>query len=145
MAGLSVVSVADRAGFYIFASALRSSDHFNNLEGAGPFTVFAPTDAAFNKLSPVALDNFLRRDRDRLNVVLGYHLAAGQVASARFENKRIRAVMQAGGDVIVDGRTGMRVNAARMIKPDLVAGNGVVHGIDALLWPRSMEAAIGAA
>jgi len=143
MAGLSVVSVADRAGFYTFAAALRASDHFDTLEGAGPFTVFAPSDAAFNTMSAVALDNFLRRDRERLHVVLGYHIAAGKVAAARFADKRIRAVMQAGGDVIIDGRAGLRVNAARVIKPDLSAGNGVVHGIDALLWPR--EAALGVA
>jgi uncharacterized surface protein with fasciclin (FAS1) repeats len=142
MAQLSVVSVADRAGFYIFAAALRSSDYFANLEGAGPFTVFAPTDAAFKRFSPVALDDFLKGDRELLHKVLGYHIAAGKVASARFVNKRIRAVMQAGGDVIIDGRTGLRVNAARVIKPDLSAGNGVVHGIDALLWPREAAAAI---
>ncbi|HYD89742.1 MAG TPA: fasciclin domain-containing protein [Vitreimonas sp.] len=143
MAGLSVVSVADRAGFYTFAAALRASDHFDKLEGAGAFTVFAPSDAAFNTMSAVALDNFLRRDRERLHIVLGYHIAAGRVAASRFADKRIRAVMQAGGDVIIDGRSGLRVNAARVIKPDLGAANGVVHGIDALLRPR--EAAAGLA
>jgi uncharacterized surface protein with fasciclin (FAS1) repeats len=63
------------------------------------------------------------------------------VATARFDGKRIRAVMQSGGDVIIDGRsTGLRVNAARLCKPDLNARNGVVHGIDALLWPRQAAA-----
>lgn len=137
MAELSVVSVADRAGFYIFASALRDSQHFAHLESEGPFTIFAPADAAFNKFSAVALDKFLRRDRELLNVVLGYHIAAGRVASARFADKRIRAVMQTGGDVVINGRAGLRVNNARIIKPDLGAGNGVVHGIDGLLWPSA--------
>jgi len=143
MTGLSVVSVADRAGFYTFASALRSSDHFKTLEGAGPFTVFAPSDAAFKQFSPAALDRLLKEDRDLLNVVLGYHFAAGRVATARFAGKRIRAVMHAGGDVIIDGRSGLRVNTARLVKPDLAAGNGVIHGIDAVLWPRAPAAAIG--
>jgi uncharacterized surface protein with fasciclin (FAS1) repeats len=72
--------------------------------------------------------------------VLGYHFAAGKVSTALLSGKRIRAVMQAGGDVIIDGRTGLRVNAARLVKPDLNSRNGVVHGIDALLWPRQAAA-----
>lgn len=143
MSALSVVSVADRAGFHVFASALRSSDYFDKLEGAGPFTMFAPSDAAFKKFSKAALDKLLNDDRELLHVVLGYHFAAGKVASPRLAGKRIRAVMQAGGDVIIDGRTDLRVNAARLIKPDLDARNGVVHGIDALLWPRQPAVAAG--
>ena len=135
MSALSVVSVADRAGFHIFATALRSSDHFKTLEGAGPFTVFAPSDEAFEKFAPAALDKLLNDDAELLNTVLGYHFASGKVATTRFVGKRIRAVMRAGGDVRIDGRTGLRVNAARMVRPDLGARNGVVHGIDAVLWP----------
>lgn len=76
--------------------------------------------------------------------MLGYHFAAGQVATARLAGKRIRAVMHSGGDVIIDRRSaGLRVNAARLCKPDLNARNGVVHGIDALLWPRQATAAAG--
>ncbi|MGQ0532553.1 MAG: fasciclin domain-containing protein [Caulobacteraceae bacterium] len=142
MSALSVVSVADRAGFHVFASALRSSDYFDKLEGAGPFTVFAPSDAAFKRFSQAALDKLLNDDRELLHVVLGYHFAAGKVATARLAGKRIRAVMQAGGDVIIDGRSGLRVNAARLVKPDLNARNGVVHGIDALLWPRQAAATV---
>ncbi|HVK82408.1 MAG TPA: fasciclin domain-containing protein, partial [Verrucomicrobiae bacterium] len=67
MARLSVVSVADRSGYYIFASALRASDHGARLEGDGAFTLFAPSDAAFSAYSPVELDKFLRQDRERLN------------------------------------------------------------------------------
>jgi uncharacterized surface protein with fasciclin (FAS1) repeats len=145
MSALSVVSVADRAGFYTFASALRASDHFATLESAGPFTVFAPTDAAFKKFPTTALDRLLNGERELLQVVLGYHFAAGRVATARLAGKRIRAVMQCGGDVIIDGRTaGLRVNAASLCKPDLNARNGVVHGIDALLWPRQATAMAGA-
>lgn len=141
MSALSVVSVADRGGFHIFASALRSSDYFASLEGAGPFTVFAPTDGAFKRFSTAALDKLLNHDRELLHMVLGYHIAAGKVATARLVGKRIRAVMLAGGDVIIDGRAGLRVNAASLCKPDLGARNGVVHGLDALLWPRRVAAA----
>lgn len=142
MSGLSVISVADRAGFHTFAAALRASDYFDALEGSGAFTVFAPSDEAFGKFSKAALDALLHGDRTRLQLVLGYHIAAGKVGTARLTGKRIRGVMQAGGDVIIDGRTGLRVNAARVIKPDLMARNGVVHGIDALLAPQQAAAAV---
>lgn len=142
MSALSVVSVADRAGFHIFAAALRSSDYFDLLEGAGQFTVFAPSDVAFAALSNAALDKLLYQDRERLRLVLGYHIAAGKVATARLVGKRIRGVMQAGGDVIIDGRSDLRVNEASMIKADLMARNGVVHGIDALLSPRKTAVVI---
>jgi len=144
MVRLSVVSIADRAGFHIFAEALRSSDYFETLQGDGPFTVFAPTDAAFSAMSPVTLDGFLHRDRDKLHQVLGYHFALGRVSAARFAGKRIRATMRTGGEVIVDGRAELKANSARVIKPDLEAGNGIVHGIDALLWPRDVSAGLGA-
>jgi len=141
MSALSIVSVADRAGFHIFATALRASDYWERLENAGPFTVFAPADTAFAGYSASALERFLNKDRESLNLVLGYHIAAGKVVAARLDGKRIRGVMQAGGDVIIDGRAGLRVNAARVIKPDLLARNGVVHGVDALLSPRKTAAA----
>ncbi len=141
---LTVVSVADRTGFHTFASALRASDHFKRLEGPGPFTVFAPTDAAFKAFGEFALEALLK-DRELLNQVMGYHFAAGRVAVARFEGKRIRAVMRAGGDVIISGKGSIRVNSANLVRPDLDAGNGVVHGIDAVLWPRELAAAINAA
>jgi uncharacterized surface protein with fasciclin (FAS1) repeats len=142
MSALSVVSVADRSGFHIFANALRASDHAAKLEGAGPFTMFAPTDAAFQTFSPAALDALLNGDRDHLNLVLGYHFAAGKVMTAKLAGKRIRAVMHAGGDVIIDGRTDLRVNAAKLVKPDLEARNGVVHGISSVLSPREVAAVL---
>lgn len=140
MSALSVVSVADRAGCHMFAAALRSSDHADRLEGAGPFTMFAPSDAAFKKFSAAALDKFFNDDPKLLHIVLGYHFAAGKVLTARLAGKRIRAVMHAGGNVIINGSAGLRVNAACLVKPDLDARNGVVHGIDALLWPRQTPA-----
>jgi len=142
MSTLSVVSVADRAGFHIFATALRTSEYFEALEGAGPFTVFAPSDGAFNSLAPAALDKLLNHDRERLRIVLGYHLAAGKVATPRLIGKRIRGIMHAGGDVIIDGRSVLNVNGARLTKPDLLARNGIVHGIDAVLSPRNVSAAV---
>lgn len=145
MALLSVVSVADRAGYHIFAAALRTSRHSALLEHPGAYTVFAPTDAAFEKFPATTLDRLLNRDPELLHTVLGYHLAAGRVETARFTDKRIRAVMQSGGDVIIEGRNALRVNGANVIKRDLRADNGVVHGIDGVLWPPETGRVLGAA
>lgn len=142
MSALSVVSVADRAGFHIFASALRASDYFGKLEGAGPFTVFAPTDDAFRALGPATLEKLLSRESEQTDAFLGYHFAAGKVVAAQLSGKRIRAVMQAGGDAVIEGREGLRVNTAGVCKPDLMARNGVVHGIDAVLWRRESKTAV---
>lgn len=138
----SVIAAADNAGFHIFAAALKKSDFAERLQSPGGFTVFAPTDSAFEKFSPAALERLLTGDRARLNRVLGYHCAVGRVASARFADKRFRAAMLSGGDVIINGRGQLVVNKAHVVTPDLAAANGVVHGIDAVLWPREQEAAV---
>jgi uncharacterized surface protein with fasciclin (FAS1) repeats len=130
------------AGYTAFANALSASPYSEVLDGGGPFTVFAPTDAAFAMFSSDALDSLLHGDEALMRAVIGYHFAAGRVSSARFKGKRIRAVMYAGGDVIIDGKNGLRVNKANLTAPDLVAGNCVIHGIDGVLWPRQQERAV---
>lgn len=142
MTAPSVIAAADDAGCHIFAAALKKSDFAERLQSPGGFTIFAPTDTAFEKFSSSALQRLLTGDRARLNRVLGYHCAVGKVASTRFADKRLRAVMLSGGDVIINGRGHLMVNRAHVIKPDLAATNGVVHGIDAVLWPRDQAAAV---
>lgn len=137
MTKLSIVSAADQAGYCTFASALRNTDHVRTLDGAGPFTVFAPSDAAFKKFSTAALDQLLDGDRDLLALVMGYHFAPGRVVAKQFEGKRIKAVMHDGGDVIINGRDGLSVNAAHIVQANIQAANGIIHGIDAVLWPKS--------
>jgi uncharacterized surface protein with fasciclin (FAS1) repeats len=110
------------------------------LDGGGPFTVFAPTDAAFAKFSHEALDRLLNGDAERLRAVLGYHFVAGRVLASRFRGRRIRAVMYAGGDVIINGHAGLRVNNANLTQPDILSGACVMHGIDGVLWPRAAAA-----
>jgi uncharacterized surface protein with fasciclin (FAS1) repeats len=135
----SIIPAAEQAGYRTFAAALRSGPYADTLAGAGPFTVFAPNDAAFAKFSPSALDQLLDGESEIAHAVLGYHFARGKVMAARFAGKRIRAAMHVGGDAIIDGASGLRVNSARVVEPDLTASNGVIHGIDAVLWPREPE------
>ena len=132
----SVEDNIEAAGFSVFAEALRASPYGETLDGGGPFTIFAPDDAAFAKFSQAALER-LHDDDALLRAVIGYHFAAGRVMAGRFAGKRIRAVMYAGGDCIVDGKNGLKVNAANLTRPDIIAGACVVHGVDAVLWPRA--------
>jgi uncharacterized surface protein with fasciclin (FAS1) repeats len=127
----------------VFAATLRNSDHVRDLEEGGPFTLFAPTDEAFEKLSSAARDRLLGGDRALLREVIGFHFAKGQVLSTRFGGKHMRAVTKS-GDLTIDGRRGLRVNGANVVDPDIKAANGVMHGIDAVLWPKTAAIAMKA-
>ncbi len=135
-----IEDAVEAAGFAAFADALRASPYGEVLDSGAPYTIFAPTDAAFEKFSPEARDRLLRENEGLLRAVLGYHFAAGKVTSARFNGKRIRAVMYAGGDVVIDGKHGLRVNGANLVTPDVAVGNSVLHGIDGVLWPQEPSA-----
>lgn len=140
MSGLPIVAAIDQAGYHTFASALRSTDLMRVLEKAGPFTVFAPNDAAFDKFSRGARDRLLESDKHLLRSVLAYHFAAGKVAAARFSGKYLNAVTHQGDALVIDGRgKQMLVNKAALVDPDLRAANGIIHGIDGVLWPKTAE------
>jgi uncharacterized surface protein with fasciclin (FAS1) repeats len=137
----SIEQAVEEAGFSAFAEALRESPYAEVLDSGGPYTVFAPTDAAFGKFSSESLDRLMHGDEALLRAVIGYHFASGRVMSSQLKGKRIRAVMYAGGDLIIDGRDGLRVNRANVTKTDIVAGECVIHGIDTVLWPKEPAAA----
>jgi uncharacterized surface protein with fasciclin (FAS1) repeats len=132
----SVEDALQTAGYGVFANALRESPYGEVLESGGPYTLFAPTDSAFEKFSSESMAHLLHGDEALLRAVLGYHFASGKVMSRQFKGKRIRAHMYAGGDLIIDGANGLKVNHARLVQADLVVANCVIHGIDGVLWPR---------
>lgn len=138
----NVIEAAEAAGYGAFAAALRAAGYEELLAGAGPFTAFAPSDAAFEKFAAAREKMF--SSPALLTKVMGYHLTLRKVAASRIAGRRVRIVMQAGGEVILDGRTGFRINAANVVAPDLAAANGLIHGVDALLWPRAPAAAVSA-
>lgn len=137
----SIEDAIEGGGFTEFADALRASPYGEVLDSGGAYTVFAPTNEAFEKFSTASMDALLHGDEALLRAVIGYHFASGKVMSASFNGRRIRAVMYAGGDLIIDGKDGLRVNRANLVKPDIIAGACVIHGIDAVLWPREPAAA----
>lgn len=132
-----VENAIEAAGFSAFARLLRAGPFAELLESGGPYTIFAPTDAAFEKFPNDDMDG----DTALSRAVAGYHFAPGKVMSQRFLGKRIRAVMHSGGSFIIDGRAGLRADTANIVQPDIIAGACVIHGIDGVLWPREPVAA----
>jgi uncharacterized surface protein with fasciclin (FAS1) repeats len=132
----NIVETAVAAGkFKTLASLLTSADLAGTLQGKGPFTVFAPTDAAFKKVPKATLDG-LAKDKAKLRSVLLLHVASGRLpASSVVKRSSIKTLN--GQTVRVRVRDGkVFVGAARVTSPDVKASNGVIHVIDKVLLPR---------
>ena len=103
----------------------------------GPFTVFAPTDAAFKKLPKGTLASLLKpENKGKLVKILTYHVVPGKVMAADLAGKTTAVATVEGSRVHVNGKHGVRVNGARVVKADIVADNGVIHVIDKVLLPK---------
>jgi uncharacterized surface protein with fasciclin (FAS1) repeats len=124
----------EAAGYKVFAEAVAESDYGQVLASGKPYTIFAPTDAAFAKFPDSSLEH-LRDDMKLLRSVVGYHFAAGKVLAQRFAGKRIRAKTYAGESLVIEDLGGLHVNKARLVQADLIIGACVLHGIDGVLWP----------
>lgn len=130
-----IVDTAVAAGsFKTLAAALQAAGLVDTLKGAGPFTVFAPTDEAFAKIPKADLDALLR-DKARLTRVLTYHVVPGKVMAADVV-KLSQAKTVEGQSVRIDTSAGVKVDGANVIKADVHASNGVIHVIDSVILPR---------
>jgi uncharacterized surface protein with fasciclin (FAS1) repeats len=130
-----IVDTAVSAGqFNTLAKALTEAGLIETLKGPGPFTVFAPTDAAFAKI-PADQLNALLADKQKLTQVLTYHVVSGRVMAADVRTGAVKTVQ--GGTLAVDASSaGVKVNDANVIKTDIVATNGVIHVIDTVVLPN---------
>ena len=133
----TLVDVAVGAGqFQTLVAAVQAAGLAPTLMGQGPFTVFAPTDAAFAALPGGTVENLLRpENRATLQRILTYHVVSGRITSDQLAGRRSMPATVAGPTVRVDGRSGVRVNDARVIQADVGASNGVIHVIDRVLMP----------
>jgi uncharacterized surface protein with fasciclin (FAS1) repeats len=132
-----IVDTAVAAGsFTKLVAAVQAADLVATLKGPGPFTVFAPTDAAFAKLPAGALDDLLKpANKAKLQAVLTYHVVAGKVLAADVV-KLTKAKTVQGADVAITvNGTNVKINDANVIMTDVAASNGVIHVIDAVLLP----------
>lgn len=136
-ADADVVDTAVAAGqFNTLAAALKAAGLVDTLKGDGPFTVFAPTDAAFAALPAGTVENLLRpENRDQLVAVLTYHVVPGEYPVARVAG--MDAADTVNGQRLEIGTRGdaVTVGGARVVQVDVEASNGVIHVIDKVLIP----------
>lgn len=133
-----IVDVAVSAGqFNTLAAALDAADLVDTLKSDGPFTVFAPTDAAFAKLPAGTVDSLLKpENKDQLIAVLTYHVVPGKVMAEQAINLDSATTVN-GSDIaiaVVDGK--VKIDDATVVKTDIAASNGVIHVIDSVILPN---------
>ncbi len=132
-ANTDIVDLAVGAGqFNTLAKALTAAGLVDTLKGPGPFTVFAPTDAAFAKI-PADQLNALLADKAALTKVLTYHVVPGKVMAADVKAGAVKTVQ--GAPLTISTTGGVMVDKARVTKTDIVGSNGVIHVIDTVLMP----------
>lgn len=133
-----IIDVAVGAGsFNTLAAALTAAGLVDTLKTAGPFTVFAPTDAAFAKLPAGTVDSLLKpENRAQLVSILTYHVVPGKITSNQLLEKITPATTVQGRQATIDGRNGrVTVNGVAVTAADVAASNGVIHVIDTVLMP----------
>jgi uncharacterized surface protein with fasciclin (FAS1) repeats len=130
-----IVDTAVSAGqFKTLVQAVQTAGLVDTLKGEGPFTVFAPTDAAFAKLPAGTIESLLN-DKQKLAQVLTYHVVLGKVTAAQVKPGDVKTVQGQSLRVRAEGGAVM-VNNARVTKTDIMASNGVIHVIDTVVLPK---------
>lgn len=133
-----IVDTAVAAGqFKTLAAALQAAGLVETLKGAGPFTVFAPTDEAFAKLPKGTVEDLLKpENKAKLTAILTYHVVAGKVMAADVVKVKDAKTVQ-GGSLKVNTMGGkVTVDGANVVKTDIAASNGVIHVIDSVVLPK---------
>ena len=135
----TVVDVASSTeGFSTLVAALGAAGLVETLNGEGPFTVFAPTDDAFAALPPGLVDALLLpENKETLTKILTYHVVPGTVMAADVTDGDVATVE--GQTVALSTADGVTVNGAKVIQADVVADNGVIHVIDAVILPPDVD------
>jgi uncharacterized surface protein with fasciclin (FAS1) repeats len=138
MASQDIVDTAIGAGsFTTLVAAVQAAGLESTLRGAGPFTVFAPTDAAFAALPAGTVENLLKpENKDQLAAILTYHVLPAEVMSSAIPAEGVDAATVQGATVKVmpmDGK--VMVNDATVVTADVDASNGVIHVIDKVIMP----------
>lgn len=131
----SIVNTTEWAGYTTFASLLRDAGLEDILNNGGPYTVFAPTDMAFDGLPEGMLDN-LRNDQEKLNRILTYHVVNGEYRVEDLKNMNNLTSLETGELTVSTTTNGLTmVESAIVIDPDIIANNGIIHGTDKVMIP----------
>jgi len=134
-----IVDTAVEAGsFETLVAAVQAAELVETLKGEGPFTVFAPTDAAFAKLPDGTVENLLKpENKEQLVAVLTYHVVPGKVMSADIAGKELDAASVQGQEIPINATgSDVMVGEARVTQADIETDNGVIHVIDTVILPK---------
>jgi len=138
--GDDIIGVASaNPSFTMLTKALQAAGLVDTLKGDGPFTVFAPSDAAFAKLPQDAVQDLLKPENKEVLVkILTYHVVPGKVLSTDLKSGEVKSVEGGPISVKVDPASGVQVNDATVVQPDVKASNGVIHVIDNVILPPDL-------
>ncbi len=133
-----IVDTAVTAGsFETLVAAAQAAGLVETLKSEGPFTVFAPTDAAFAALPAGTVENLLKpENKDQLIAVLTYHVVPGKVMSGDIAGKNLEVKTVQGSMIEIDATNGVKVDEATVMTADIEASNGVIHVIDRVILPE---------
>ena len=133
-----IVDTAVSAGqFETLVAAVKAAGLVDTLKGDGPFTVFAPTDAAFAALPEGTVENLLKpENKDQLVAILTYHVIPGKVMSGDIAGKTAAVQTVQGSKLSIDATNGVKVDNATVTAADIETSNGVIHVIDTVVLPN---------
>jgi uncharacterized surface protein with fasciclin (FAS1) repeats len=134
-----IVDTAVAAGsFKTLAAAVNAAGLIETLKSAGPFTVFAPSDAAFAKLPAGTVADLVKpENKAKLTAILTLHVMPGKVMAADVKGKKVSPASVNGEALHVDGTNGVTVNGATVTSADIACTNGVIHVIDTVILPKA--------
>jgi uncharacterized surface protein with fasciclin (FAS1) repeats len=134
-----IVDTAVAAGsFKTLAAAVTAAGLVDTLKSAGPFTVFAPSDAAFAKLPAGTVADLVKpENKAKLSAILTLHVIAGKVMAADVSGKTSTPKSVNGEALHVNGTNGVTVNGAKVTNADIACTNGVIHVIDTVILPTA--------
>ena len=138
MATHDIVDTAVAAGsFNTLVAAVTAAGLVETLKGAGPFTVFAPTDDAFAKLPAGTVDDLVKpENKAKLTAILTGHVLSGKVMAADVSGQKMSPASVGGETLDVDGTNGVTVSGAKVVTADIECTNGVIHVIDTVILPK---------
>lgn len=136
----TIVDVAaGSSDFSTLVAAVKAAGLVDTLEGDGPFTVFAPTNEAFEKLPDGTVESLLKpENKDKLTAVLTYHVLAGKVMAADVSAGDVTTVNGDTATISMDGEA-VKIDGASVTTTDITASNGVIHVIDSVILPDPAE------
>lgn len=135
--------VKDGTTFSILQKAVVAAGLEETFNGKGPYTVFAPTDDAFGKLPKGALDKLmLPENKEKLRTLLLFHVLAGQTLSSELKDGKVKSSSGDEIEIDVDGKK-IEVSDAKIANADVMASNGVIHVIDRVMVPKSLDGFAG--